>query len=92
MSPILPISPMSLPAGTVDNLQYEITLQQVRELSECATTRPAPRKLRCIPVITHVRLRPYIWTPPELDERTKTRMLLAELSREYRSAIVNRKS
>ena len=33
---------------------FETTLAFVRELSENATLRPAPNKLRCVPVRTYV--------------------------------------
>ena len=33
---------------------FQITLAAVRELSENATLRPAPNKLRCVPVRTYV--------------------------------------
>ena len=33
---------------------FETTLAAVRELSERATLRPAPNKLRCVPVQTYV--------------------------------------
>lgn len=36
----------------------DLTLAAVRELSEHATLRPAPRVLRCVPFITQPELKP----------------------------------
>lgn len=37
---------------------YEATLAAVRELSENATLRPPPRKLRCLPFQERIELQP----------------------------------
>ena len=58
--------------------------------------RPAPRKLHCIPV-KRFQLAPlpaWMRDLEELDARTVNRMLLADMSRDFRAqaAIVNRQS
>ena len=65
--------------GTVDALQYEITLGQVRELSENATLRPAPRVLRCIPWTAFV-CHPVDAFKQRLDRKLQIRVLLDSLS------------
>lgn len=54
--PIEP-APSSIIQQRVNNRLYESTLATVRELSENATLRPAPRKLFCLP-LQAFRLKP----------------------------------
>ena len=62
--------------------QAGITLAAVRDLSENACTRPAPRQLRCI-AWTPFRLTPVSALRVKLEARIHVQMLLAEMSRDY---------
>lgn len=66
------------------NDPFEITLAHVRELSENATLRPSPLKLRCIP------WQPFVCRPEDvyakrIHEKIEMAWLLAKLSSEFRN-------
>lgn len=65
---------------------YLSTLTAVRELSENAMLRPAPKKLRCIPVQTRV-LGPANAFKARIDEKLGIALLLAQMSREFNSSL-----
>jgi hypothetical protein len=60
------------------------TLAAVRELSENASRRPAPRVLKCIPVQTFVTLQPV--------PQWKRQLLLFQLAAEVSQTLVTRHS
>ena len=62
--------------------QFAATLATVRELSERWHHRPAPNRLRCIPVQTLV-IKPMDAFKRRIDERLEVALLLAQMSREY---------
>ena len=62
----------------------EATLAIVRELSEHACTRPAPRKLRCIRYVPFC-IAPLNRLKEKLEARIHIQMLLIEMSRALRT-------
>jgi len=62
----------------------EATLAIVRELSEHACTRPAPRKLRCIRYVPFCIL-PVNRLKEKLEARIHVQLLLMEMGRAFRA-------
>lgn len=61
----------------------EVTLETVRELSEKATLRPAPRKLHCIPVREFV-LKPVSIAAKRIFGRIQVALLMEEIARDLK--------
>jgi len=65
-------------------LPEETTLALVRELSENATLRPAPRKLHCKPWVPYC-IHPVNRLKEKLDMRIHIALVLAEMGRSLRA-------
>lgn len=70
-----------LEPGTVDTIFYTATLERVRELSENAMLRPAPRKLHCVPVREFV-LKPVSIAAKRIFGRIQVALLVEEIARD----------
>jgi hypothetical protein len=78
------MSTQYLAPGTVDRIMasndYETTLAAVRELSEKATLRPSPFKLRCVPW-SEFTCHPVNAFQKRMDRKLEIRLLLDEIAR-----------